>query len=77
MEIRDHCDFRDPASRYQCIAHAKNGKSAAGNAAESVKSAVANGLLQALGKIPSEMRVYKSQLPIREGLVAYLKRICG
>jgi hypothetical protein len=37
--------------------------------------ALAKGLAQALEKIPPEMRQYKSQLPIRDALLAYLERI--
>ena len=35
----------------------------------------ARGLAQALEKVPLELRVYKSQLPIREALLGYLTRI--
>lgn len=38
---------------------------------------VARGLVQALDKLPPEMRGYKNQLPIREALLAYLSRITG
>ncbi|MGO9452483.1 MAG: heme-dependent oxidative N-demethylase family protein [Candidatus Binataceae bacterium] len=36
---------------------------------------VARGLSQALEKLPQSMRIYKSQLPIRAALLAYLERI--
>ncbi len=38
---------------------------------------VAAGLVQALDKLPPEMRSYKNQLPIRDALLAYLRRISG
>ncbi|HZO82155.1 MAG TPA: DUF3445 domain-containing protein [Candidatus Binataceae bacterium] len=38
---------------------------------------VAAGLAQALDKLPSEMRSYKNQLPIRDALLGYLSRIAG
>ncbi len=38
---------------------------------------VAAGLAQALDKLPPEMRGYKNQFPIRDALLAYLRRISG
>lgn len=38
---------------------------------------VATGLLLALEKLPPEMRIYKSQLPFREALLAWLERVGG